>query len=106
MCALVTVVQTCALPFYRSRSYLTAFNVDEVSQPSFAKFNAFLNWTSSDGNVSGSLFVRNITNKATVSSAYVSSGLFGFPLNGYLEIGRATRGDRVCQYVSIWVVAV
>ena len=79
---------------YRSRSYLTAFNVDEVSQPSFAKFNAFLNWTSSDGNVSGSLFVRNITNKATVSSAYVSSGLFGFPINGYLEEPR-TYGARI-----------
>src|SRR3546814_921577 len=34
---------------YRSRSYLTAFNVDEVSQPSFAKFNAFLNWNASAG---------------------------------------------------------
>ncbi|KKC24172.1 TonB-dependent receptor [Sphingomonas sp. SRS2] len=70
---------------YRDRSYLTAFNVPYLSQPSFAKLNAFLNWTSVGEKISGSLFVRNITNKTTVSSAYVSSGLFGFPINGYLE---------------------
>ncbi len=79
---------------YRSRSYMTAFNVRETSQPAFAKLNAFLNWTSTGGKVSGSLYVRNITNKTTVSSAYVSSGLFGFPTNGYLEEPR-TYGARI-----------
>tara|TARA_R110000782_G_C14819243_1_gene413906 strand:+ start:4455 stop:6731 length:2277 start_codon:yes stop_codon:yes gene_type:complete len=79
---------------YRSRSYLTAFNVKEVSQPAYAKLNAFLNWASNDGQVSGSLYIRNITNKTTVSSAYVSSGLFGFPINGYLEEPR-TYGARI-----------
>lgn len=79
---------------YRSRSYFTPFNVDYVSQPAFAKVNAFLNWTSTDERVNGSLFVKNLTNKTTIGSAYVSSALFGFPINGYLEEPR-TYGIRV-----------
>ena len=79
---------------YRDRVYFTPFNVDYVSQAPFAKANAFLNWESQSGSWNASVFVKNITDKTTISSAYISSVIFGFPINGYLEEPR-TYGVRI-----------
>lgn len=79
---------------WRDDVYYTPFNRDEAGQKAFAKLNAFLNWESISGQWNGQLFVKNITNKTTVGNSYVSTGLVGFPVNGYLEEPR-TFGLRV-----------
>ncbi|KRB82383.1 TonB-dependent receptor [Sphingomonas sp. Root710] len=70
---------------WRDRVYFTPFNLKYVSQAANAKVNAFLNWAADDGHWTGSLFVKNLTNKTVVGNALVSSSVVGFPLNGYLE---------------------
>lgn len=70
---------------WRDRVYYTPFNVKYVSQAANTKLNAFLNWESNDEHWRGSLFVKNLTDKTTIGNAYISSGLVGFPINGYLE---------------------
>jgi iron complex outermembrane receptor protein len=79
---------------YRSRSYFTPFNLDYISQKSFAKVNLFLNWESRNQALTASVFVKNLTNQTTVGSAYVNSVIFGVPINGYLEEPR-TYGVRL-----------
>lgn len=70
---------------WRDRVYYTPFNVKAVSQSANAKVNMFLNWASRNERQSGSLFVKNLTNKTTVGNSYVGSALVGFPVIGYLE---------------------
>jgi iron complex outermembrane receptor protein len=70
---------------WRDRIYFTPFNRQDVSQASNTKLNAFLNWKSMDEKWNASIFVKNIANKTIVGNSYVSSGLVGFPINGYLE---------------------
>lgn len=62
--------------------YFTPFNLEHVSQPAHEVFNAFLLYEAPDGAWNGSLFVRNIGDDQTISSALVGSGLVGFPLVG------------------------
>lgn len=70
---------------WRDRTYFTPFNRLDVSQAPNVKLNAFLNWKSMDEKWNASIFIKNITNKTIVGNSYVSSGLVGFPINGYLE---------------------
>jgi iron complex outermembrane recepter protein len=70
---------------WRDRVYFTPFNLDYVSQAPNTRFNAFINWTSNDDQWTGQLFMKNIGNKTVVGNAGVSTGIIGFPLNGYLE---------------------
>lgn len=70
---------------WRDRVYFTPFNVNATSQGPNIRLNAFLNWESTDGKITGSLFVKNIANKTIIGNSYVSTGLAGFPVNGYLE---------------------
>ena len=70
---------------WRDQFYYTPFNRREVGQDAVAKVNAFLNWASNNEKVSASLFVRNLTNKTTYGPSYVSTGLVGFGIVGYLE---------------------
>ena len=66
-------------------NYFSFYNRPEVSQPHYSKFNAFLNYRSSRTGITGSLFVRNIANKRTVSSSQVSAGFVGFPILGAFD---------------------
>src|SRR5690606_30437430 len=54
--------------------YFTPFNLEHVSQPAHEVFNAFLLYEAPDGGWNGSLFVRNIGDDKTISSALVGSG--------------------------------
>ncbi len=64
------------------RVFFSPYNRSEVSQAGYTKYNAFLNFRSMTSGVTASLFVRNIANKRTVSSAQVSAGFSGFPILG------------------------
>ena len=70
---------------WRDRSYFTPFDLNYVSQAAYNKVNAFVNWVEPDRRWSVSVFVKNLTNKTTVSDSYVGSALVGFPVNGYLD---------------------
>lgn len=62
--------------------YFTPFNLEHVSQPAHEVFNAFLLYDAPSGAWNASLFVRNIADDRSISSALVGSGLVGFPLVG------------------------
>ncbi|MBO9376735.1 TonB-dependent receptor [Sphingomonas histidinilytica] len=70
---------------WRDRVYFTPFNRSIVSQAANSKINLFLNWTSGDEHWSGSLFVKNLTDKTVVGNSYVSSPLLGSPVQAYYE---------------------
>ncbi|QDC37780.1 TonB-dependent receptor [Sphingobium fuliginis] len=70
---------------WKDRVYFTPFNLDYVSQGPNARVNLFLNWASNDDHWTGSLFVKNLTNKTIIANLNVSSSVVGFPLTGYLE---------------------
>ena len=70
---------------WRDRVYFTPFNVRYVSQAANTKLNAFISWVSDDEHWSGSVFVKNLTNKTVVGNSLVSWAGVGFPVNGYLE---------------------
>jgi iron complex outermembrane receptor protein len=70
---------------WRDRVYFTPFNRDIVSQAANTKINLFLNWVSTDEHWTGSLFVKNLTNKTVVGNSYVSSPLLGSPVQAYYE---------------------
>lgn len=70
---------------WRDRVYFTPFNLPYVSQAPNTRLNAFINWIADDEHWTGSLFVKNLTNKTVISNAIVSSAIVGFPINGYLE---------------------
>lgn len=69
----------------RDKVYFTPFNVDYVAQGSFAKANAFLNWTSPSDSWSASLFVKNLTDKTTVANSFIEVSLVGFPVAGFMD---------------------
>lgn len=67
---------------YTDRVYFSFYNRPEVSQDGYGKYNAFLNYSDDKTGLSASLFVRNIANKRTISSAQVSAGFSRFPIVG------------------------
>lgn len=69
------------------RVFFSPYNRPEVSQPSYAKYNAFLNMDFSNG-MTASLFVRNITDKTTVGYSYVTTSLYGSNIVGALAAPR------------------
>src|SRR3546814_13864689 len=89
-CALVTGVQTCALPICAS-AHCDAVDFAVAAQCAEA------------------LGITSVLNAATVEYAKVRQQ-FGQPIGRFqalqhrLEIGRASCRERVCQYVSISVV--
>src|SRR3546814_12186120 len=93
MCALVTGVQTCALPILlegvfgvRENSATVAKRLWEADCLYFRDVTAAIEAQGRDG-------ARRLV---------VCHGLYGF----FAEIGRASGRERVCQYVEISVVAV
>ncbi len=73
--------------------YFSFYNRPEVSQDAFAKYNAFLNFTGDRKGFTASLFVRNIANKRTISSAQVSAGFSRFPIVGAYDPPRTFGGS-------------
>jgi iron complex outermembrane receptor protein len=61
--------------------FFSAYNRPEVSQGAFEKFNLSLAYAHNSG-VTATAFVRNLTNKRTISTEQVSGGFFGFPIMG------------------------
>lgn len=69
--------------FWSSRVYFDEFNVDAVSQPAYTKFDLSLAWRGNSG-VEITAFVNNVTDKNYLETAYQSTSLTGFPINGFL----------------------
>ena len=67
---------------WTDRVYFSFYNRPEVSQPAYGKYNAFLNYANDKTGITASLFIRNIANKRTISSAQVSAGFSRFPIVG------------------------
>lgn len=77
---------------YTDRIYFSPFNRLEVSQGAFAKGNVILTYDR-DGGLSLSLWVRNLTDKRTVSTSQVSSGFLGYPIMGTFDPPRTIGGS-------------
>lgn len=73
--------------------YFSFYNRPEVSQGAFSKFNAFLNFAGDRRKWTASLFVRNIGNRRTISSAQVSAGFSRFPIVGAYDPPRTFGGS-------------
>lgn len=69
--------------FWSSRIFFDEFNVNAVSQPSYAKLDVSLSYRRTDG-IELTAFVNNVTDKKILETAYQSSSLTGFPVNGFL----------------------
>ena len=78
---------------YTDRVYFSFYNRPEVSQGAYGKYNAFLSYRNVRTGVSASLFIRNITNKRTISSAQVSAGFSRFPIVGAYDPPRTFGGS-------------
>ena len=70
---------------YVDRVFFSFYNRPEVSQPANTKYNAFLNYAANGDGLNASLWVRNLTNRRTVSSSQVSAGFVGFPIMGAFD---------------------
>lgn len=73
---------------WMGKVYYSAFNRPEVAEGERTKLNASAEFRSRDEHIRVTAFVRNILDKTYVSNAFVSSGLVGFPINGFLEAPR------------------
>jgi iron complex outermembrane receptor protein len=78
--------------YWVDRVYFSPFNRDVTSQPSYVKYNAFLNYEHTGTGWTAQLFIRNIANKRTIASAQVSSALWGFPVVGAYDAPRTFGG--------------
>lgn len=77
---------------YTDRVYFSFFNRPEVSQDAYVKGNVILSLSTPKG-ITASLFVRNIADKRTISTAQVSTGIFGFPIMGAYDPPRTFGGS-------------
>lgn len=68
---------------YVSRNYFDEFNIAAISQPGFAKVDASLSYQTESG-FEVTAFIKNITDKKTIETAYLSTVRLGFPINGVL----------------------
>lgn len=64
----------------QSKIYFDQYQNENVSAKAYTTVNAFLNWQSTNGNIYGSLYVRNIGNVFRYTGATVGSGFFGAPV--------------------------
>jgi len=76
---------------YGSRAYFTAFNVDNISKPSFAELGASISYELEDGRTRLSLTGKNLTNKTVAMNAFVATALTGGPVLGYVNQPRTIR---------------
>src|SRR3546814_15117433 len=129
-CALVTGVQTCALPIYNVYSHTITWAVkDKLLAKEFksaysfeAQFDKLMqraNYNETNGIVVGPEFSRVFAeiilqrvDQKVIANLAVNGLVFNrdYEIRSYVddffEIGRAMCRDRVCQYVWIAVVAV
>jgi iron complex outermembrane recepter protein len=70
---------------YSSRIFFDAFNTAEMSLPAKTRYNASLNYLSSDGKWTASVVGRNLANKVQATNAYVASSLVGSIINADIE---------------------
>lgn len=78
---------------YSSRIYFDEFNSRAISQAPFAKVNLSARYNLNSG-FSITAFVKNLTNRKTLATAYQSSSRLGYNINGFLEAPR-TYGVRL-----------
>ncbi|WP_374410362.1 TonB-dependent receptor [Novosphingobium colocasiae] len=71
---------------YTSKVYITQFNTCPVGcVAGHTRFNASLNWVSSDGRLTASLNGKNLANKVLLTSGFAGTPLVGGLISGYLE---------------------
>ncbi|QUT05781.1 TonB-dependent receptor [Sphingobium phenoxybenzoativorans] len=73
---------------WTSRTYFSQFNEPWAEQPSYTKVDAFLDIENKDLGLSGTIFVRNLTNKYYETSGTVSSDFLGYQVVGALGAPR------------------
>lgn len=70
---------------WKDKVFYSPFNVSYLAQSAYAKANLLLNWSSNSGKWNGSIYAKNVFNKTTIATAYISSVVVGYPVNGYLD---------------------
>jgi iron complex outermembrane receptor protein len=78
---------------YTSRVYFSPFNRNEVSQAAYTKGNVLLTYSRNESGFTSSLWVRNVGDRRTISTAQVSSGFLGFPIMGTFDPPRTFGGS-------------
>jgi iron complex outermembrane receptor protein len=73
---------------WTDRVYFTQYNTDRLSQPSHANLNLFVRWVGNNPDWTGSVFVRNVTNKVYITGAAVASGTVNFYRAGQVSAPR------------------
>lgn len=73
---------------WKSRVYFTEFNLPISSQKSVGKLNLFLNYESENGRLTGSLFVKNVTDEQVRGNVIVVSSIIGSLALGQYQPGR------------------
>jgi iron complex outermembrane receptor protein len=77
---------------YTSQVFFSPFNREAISQAAFSKGNALLTYSRTNG-LTASLWVRNVSDKRTISTSQVSSGFLGFPIMGTFDPPRTYGGS-------------
>src|SRR3546814_2696022 len=99
-CALVTGVQTCALPIYGIAKLFAKYEI-EGAQPALDALAKQL--------TDYETWARTTVLPEARTDAMLPPELYAFQLKQFgidIEIGRASCRERVCQYVELSVVAV
>ena len=65
--------------------WLSVYNLEHMSQPSYEWFDASVRYESQSGRWGLSAYVNNIGDEDVISAALVGSGLVGAPINGSFE---------------------
>src|SRR3546814_3616793 len=101
-CALVTGVQTCALPIFGQRDYVIPRPHPELVTPRVLVMERLDGFKFDD--------VAGMKDAGVDTVKVVRTGMIGFMegalIHGIFRIGRASCRERVCKYVCISVVAV
>lgn len=80
-------ITPAAFVSYRSRQFFSPFNHDTVQQPGYATLRATIDYKIDD-NWSLMVFGDNLTNKYAITSALISGGAYGFPLEASVTESR------------------
>src|SRR3546814_15792968 len=110
-CALVTGVQTCALPIYRLAPLWTATDILLASSDDGAILaEIYEAWHKPPFGIRGGLLpilaVAYLMTRAGECAVYLDGAFKPAPDSFFVEIGRASCRESVCRYVYSSVVAV
>lgn len=82
---------------WTDRVYFTAYNTSRLSQPAYANLDLSIRWVGNNPDWTGSLFVRNVTDKLYLASAGVNNPLLRYNRSGQVSAPR-TFGVQVTRH--------